>query len=216
MNLNLSCIKIKLGDDPSALFSDTRIQSIMHGAVSRILRKNPNYDHASLMYTLKNELWDEIKRNYVGASDLTKGDNLVLRFVKTVAYNRLLNFVRKDKGLIWSLQGYSKKYNTIDIEEVTERFISEEDVDSKIDRDSTKHIVRKSLQEAVETGRITSNDAYILILKFKENMEHSKIQEAMSKQFDIHCSVSWISQRVAKSIKELKPILIKNKIGAYV
>ena len=80
MNLNKTCIRIKIGDRNAFddLISDHRVVAVLKSAVYRIIRKNPEYDAEYLYTTLKNEVWLSIYNSYVGATDLDKGDNLVL------------------------------------------------------------------------------------------------------------------------------------------
>lgn len=217
MNLNTLCLRIKIGDTSAIkeLFSDYRVKALMNGAIYRVIRKNPEYTKEYLYVTLQNELWYEVYHNYRRAEDTEKGDNLVLRFLKSVAYNKLLNFVKKEKSLIWNNGEYHRKYSTIDIDENNE-VESDEDLEIALENTDLTSIVRRSINEAVNTKKITVNDAQILIFKFKNDMEHEEIKRILKRQLDMQCSTSWISQRVAESIKALKPILIKNNIGAYV
>ena len=127
----------------------------------------------------------------------------------------MLNFIRKEKGLTWSSEGYSKRADSIALDDDLD-IPDDSDTEELAEKGELSDIISRSINEAVLTDKITYNDAQILILKFKNDLEHSEIRNILIRQLDMKCSVSWIAQRVHESIKALKPILIKNNIGAYV
>lgn len=220
IDLNQICISIRLGDNQkvSTLFKHYKVASIINSAVRKIKKRNPEYNDRLLKDTVETEIWNEISNKYNAASDTTKGNNLALRFIKAIAYNKLMNFVREDKRLKWTCDGYIHKFNTVSIDmpvhvEQDTRLLSDTLIDESANADIMVlqqyriAILKKALTRAVALHLNSPIDNFMILLRYNESMTYSEIKQVLLQQFKIKCTVSWISQRIAHGLKMLLQVL---------
>lgn len=118
-NLDSLCIRIKQGDELAlkSLLNDSRIQNMINYSVWRICQKN-NIPSRELVSVAQSIIWERIYINYIPAEDKLKGDNLVIRFIDSFLYGKLLNYIRKLKKLNWSIEerGFVRKIEFLSLD----------------------------------------------------------------------------------------------------
>jgi len=218
-DLNNLCLRVKIGE-PKAInevFKYYKVRSIISSSVKTALSRNPEYDPKFLTSVVESEIWDEVRKNYIGAQDLSKGNNLALKFIKKIAYNRLMNFIRDDKGLKWTKMGYchklpkSSEYKSSGDEVQGDIVESLPDYDFETDRRVLKaekiQVVRKVLNTLVKSEKMSVMCNYILLLKFKHNMTYGEMKGVLDNQYGEEFSEGWIGGQISNGLKMMAEML---------
>jgi len=218
--LNDVCIRIINGENEAVkeLFSDQRINQIVESAIRRIKNKNPEYHLGLLKRQARYEIWDEIQRNYCPARDPSKGDNLVLKFVLSITYKKLLNFIREDKKLRWTSNGYQHKMVKVSMDSTDvdpscskglHEIIPTDDpaIDETIITRQETELVQKALTYSVKSGKMKEIENFIILLRFKENLSYQQIQKVLWNQFELEASSGWIAGCARNGMNVLKKVL---------
>lgn len=216
VDLNNLCLLIQLGDNRAAneFLNEKAIRLTIGGAVKKIVSRNTNYDFKQLYALAQTELWDQILNNYKPPEDMKKSNNLVLRYVKTVVYDRLLNHIRDDKGLRWSKKGFKHKIVTVPIDvpyshgsddevKLIDAVPDDNPTDSYSIASNRKYLLRKALNKLVNNGKMPVSCNYIILLRFYKDMSHSEIQEYLYNTLGKECSLSWISTQIKMGLELL-------------
>lgn len=216
-NLNDLCITIRSGTDEKAitvLLSDPRIKKLMHSAVWKILEKNSQASQKELLAIAQTIIWEEIYHKYEGAEDELKGDHLVIKYVSSFLYGKLLNYVRQLKQMYWDVEerGLVKRYESTSIngqhEDVREPlYTTIEDPNTFVINDDLS-LVQSIVQTLVTTKRVSQFDM-LMFLKYQLlGMSYDEIVKNLKNEYGIRIRYAEVTRTVNNVL-----LLIINQIG---
>ena len=198
VDLNNICCQIHSGDNSSVktFFNNYKVKAVIEGAVKKIRRQNPEYELGLIHTTAQTAVWDEIRRNYKFANDESKGDNLVLSYIKSITYRLLFNWIQDEKKLKWHYkEGYRKRYGTIvslDTEPVAMDKNLHEIIPSPkpnaeqiLINNVPTNLIHKILNKLVRTKQVSQMDMFVILLRFQEEKTYEEIIEILKSQFSI-------------------------------
>lgn len=214
------CIKSMVGDQEAikSILANKFVQATVTNAAVRLQALNPEYDLNTLRHRLESIIWERIEESYSPSTMAEKTDHLVVRFIKKSAFNALLTEIKKEKGLISTLDGF--RQFQLGIEKVSAELAEAEpdDVDKKIDRTLVAKLIHRATVELLNREKkrdgsgITELDVFILMSRFKLNSTLKDISKQIGNKYGITVSPIWIHQRLNKTILP-KMKLELNRLG---
>lgn len=216
-NLDQLCISIRDGTDERAiliLLSDPRVKKLIHSAVWKILEKNSQATQKELVSISQTIIWEEIYKKYSEAEDKEKGDNLVIKYISSFLYGKLLNYVRQLKQMYWDIEerGLVKRYESASINEQHENvrepvYTTIADPNTFVINDDLS-LVESVIQNLVVTKRVSQFDMLMFLKYYLLGMSYEEIAESLKIEFGVRIKYPQIIQTVNNIL-----LLIINNVG---